>query len=166
MLCIVGPSGCGKTTLLKIIAGLIRPTSGTVTLDGKRVTTTPPSKRDLGFVFQSENSLFPHLSVEDNIRFPFVHGKRTPVEGKSLEECTNDILGLTGLEPFRTRAIEDLSGGQKQRVSIARAMVYQPSLLLLDEPLTFLDNELKSELMQIVFRSQGKIKNHVYFCHT
>lgn len=150
ILCVVGPSGCGKTTLLRIIAGLVPPKMGDVLINGQNASQTPTNERDLGFVFQEEGALFPHLSVRQNVEFPFRHGRRTLPEGQDWREAVNQIMADTQLVPHEKHMIHQLSGGLKQRVAIARAMVYQPSLLLLDEPLSSLDNKKKTSLIELI----------------
>jgi ABC-type Fe3+/spermidine/putrescine transport system ATPase subunit len=146
---ILGRSGEGKTTLLRIIAGLLRPSSGRVLINGVDARTIPTHKRDIGFVFQSEKALFPHLSVHENIAFPFKKGHRKPPHD-DWRVSVNRIINDMGLQGHAKDSISTLSGGLKQRVSIARALVYQPSVLLLDEPLNSLDNPRKDELLALL----------------
>jgi putative spermidine/putrescine transport system ATP-binding protein len=142
--CLLGPSGCGKTTLLRIIAGLEEPTTGTVSLAGKDITKVPAHKRDFGMVFQSL-ALFPHLSVAENVAYPLaIRG----VSAAERQKRAEDALELVHLPGRGTRAISQLSGGQRQRVAIARALVMEPALFLLDEPMSALDAKLR-ETMQI-----------------
>jgi multiple sugar transport system ATP-binding protein len=136
---IVGPSGCGKSTLLRLIAGLETPTSGRVWIAGRDITDAAPADRGLGMVFQSY-ALYPHLSVAENIAFPLRTAKRPKAEVSERVAQVADVLELTPLLNRRPRA---LSGGQRQRVSIARAIVREPAVLLLDEPLSNLDAELR-----------------------
>ena len=141
-LTLLGPSGCGKTTLLRIIAGFESPTSGTVLLDGKPITHLPPYKRDMNMVFQ-QYALFPHMTVEENIRFGLKMKKVPAAEQKRrLEEA----LEYTNLTEYRRRKPHELSGGQQQRVAVARAIVNKPRVLLLDEPLSALDYQLRRKL--------------------
>lgn len=149
---LLGPSGCGKTTLLKIIAGIERPDSGSIIFDGEDVTLLPPEKRNIGFVFQ-DLALFPHMSVFENVAF----GLR--VRGFSRDEIrrrVRDILELVGLDPevYAGRRVTQLSGGQQQRVAIARALVFEPSMLLLDEPFAHLDYKVKMRLLTELRRIQ------------
>ncbi|MDW6021629.1 ABC transporter ATP-binding protein [Mesorhizobium sp. BAC0120] len=139
---LLGPSGCGKTTLLKIIAGLVKADSGTLTLEGQRIDDVPTYKRDIGIVFQSY-ALFPHMSVEANIRFG-LEMRRVPE--KEARERVAEALAMVKLEGFARRMPQELSGGQQQRVAIARALVIRPRLLLLDEPLSNLDAVLRKSV--------------------
>ncbi len=144
--CFIGPSGCGKTTLLRIIAGLEDPTSGTVTLDGDPIRGPSPER---GMVFQ-EYSLFPWRTVLDNIVFG-LELKGVPVNER--KRLGRQYLKMVGLESFETRYPHELSGGMKQRVAIARALVNNPKALLMDEPFGALDaqtrNIMQSELLRI-----------------
>ncbi len=150
MLGILGPSGCGKTTILRIVAGLIRPNSGGVLFDGKDVTDVPPEKRNVGMVFQSY-ALFPHLNVEENIGFGLA------VRGKRMDEIrkrVKDLLELVRLEGYEKRRIDELSGGEMQRVALARALAPGVDILLLDEPLAALDAKLRNALKKEIRRIQ------------
>jgi molybdate transport system ATP-binding protein len=140
-----GPSGAGKTTLLKVIAGLLHPEEGYIEVNGevwlntaKRINL-PPQKRNIGFVFQ-DYALFPNMTVRQNLRY--AAGKR------SDETLINHLLNLTGLTIFANHKPETLSGGQKQRAAFARALIRKPALLLLDEPLSALDNQTRIQLQQ------------------
>lgn len=149
-LSIVGPSGCGKTTLLRLIAGFELPTEGTVRVRGTDVSSpssaVPPEHRDIGMVFQTF-ALWPHMKVADQIRFPLDHRKHLPDDvAADKEGRVTEVLRLTGLEEYRDRYPSELSGGQQQRVGLARAIAPKPSLLLMDEPLSALDAELREEL--------------------
>jgi ABC-type Fe3+/spermidine/putrescine transport system ATPase subunit len=149
MFCLTGPSGCGKTTLLKIVAGLEKPTGGCVRINGNDASRLTTRERGIGFVFQSELALFFHLNVRQNIEFPFTHGHRKAPNGDA-ETAVNRIIEKTGLMAHEYAPIRELSGGLKQRVAIARALVYQPAILLLDEPLNSLDNPKKDELLALL----------------
>ena len=137
-----GPSGAGKTTILRMLAGLTPPDSGKIVVDGQtwfdaaRRINLPPQKRAIGFVFQ-DYALFPNLSVRDNIAYAV---------DRSATRWVDELLELTGLGALQERLPSTLSGGQKQRVALARAMARKPALLLLDEPLSALDLELRSQL--------------------
>ncbi len=147
--CLLGPSGSGKTTLLKIVAGLVTPLSGKIKILEQDQAPIPTHRRNIGFVFQSPNALFPHLNVFDNIAFPFRRGSRSAPSGN----WKNDVLEMihkVGLTDYATKSVVTLSGGQRQRVALARALVYRPSLLLLDEPLSSLDNRLKGQLLELM----------------
>ena len=139
---LVGASGCGKTTLLRIIAGFTKPDSGVLTIDGRRVENLPPSKREIGFVFQSY-ALFPTQTIAQNIGFSLTirHKPKAEIAARVKELC--DLTQLTGLED---RYPHELSGGQQQRVALARALAPNPSILLLDEPLAALDAKIRAHL--------------------
>ena len=141
---LLGPSGCGKTTTLRIIAGLLSPDAGTVSLDGRDITNLVPEKRDVNTVFQNY-ALFPHMNVEKNISYGLrVRGVKKPEWQRRVAE----MLRLVQLEGYEKRMPSQLSGGQRQRVAIARAVVLNPKLLLLDEPLGALDLKLRKEMQQ------------------
>jgi len=140
---LVGPSGSGKTTLLRVIAGLEQPSQGTVIIDNKLMTGIPTHKRDVGLVFQ-DNQLFPHLSVFDNIAYSL----RIKRVSKALQiKKVNEMLSLIGMEDLARRDVGQLSGGEAKRIAVARALVADPFILLLDEPLTGLDAELHDRLL-------------------
>jgi ABC-type Fe3+/spermidine/putrescine transport system ATPase subunit len=146
---LLGPSGCGKTTLLRVVAGLLRPKRGRVLLDGRDITGLAPEKRPLNMVFQ-HLALFPHLSVGDNVGFGLALQK---VRTTDRRERVAAMLGLVGLAGLESRSTHQLSGGQQQRVALARALITEPSILLLDEPLGALDfairREMQSELKSL-----------------
>ena len=154
--CVVGPSGCGKSTLLNIIGGLEKPTSGTVTVDGKPVEGPGP---DRGVVFQ-QYALFPWLTVEDNVKFGL------KLQGKSPEEC-NEIaqkyIKLVQLEDFAKSYPKELSGGMKQRVAIARAYAVNPEVLLMDEPFGALDAQTRTQLQSELLKTWEKEKKTCFF---
>jgi putative spermidine/putrescine transport system ATP-binding protein len=144
---LLGPSGSGKTTLLNLIAGMVPPSTGRILIGGRDVTNSPPSQRQLGMVFQNY-ALMPHMTVFENIAFPLRVRKlsRTDIERK-----VRDVLELVRLLDLAARKPRELSGGQQQRVSLARCIVYNPALILLDEPLGALDKKLR-EQMQLELR--------------
>ncbi|MGO4284864.1 ABC transporter ATP-binding protein [Bosea sp. TAB14] len=144
---LLGPSGCGKTTLLRIVAGLMRPDSGRVVLDGEEITRKPPHRRDVSVVFQNY-ALFPHLTVAENVAFGL---KARGAPGDSIAPIVSRFLGLVQMTGFADRSVRALSGGQQQRVAVARALAVAPKLLLLDEPFSALDRKLR-EAMQIDLR--------------
>jgi putative spermidine/putrescine transport system ATP-binding protein len=144
---LLGPSGCGKTTLLRIVAGLMRPDTGNVVLDGQDMTRKPPHRRDVGVVFQNY-ALFPHLTVAENVAFGL---KAKGVAKETIPATVSRQLGLVQMGAFAERPIRGLSGGQQQRVAVARALATGPKLLLLDEPFSALDRKLR-EAMQIDLR--------------
>ncbi len=159
---IVGPSGCGKSTLLRLIAGLVEPTGGRVFIDGRDVTDAPPAERGLGMVFQSY-ALYPHLTVEENIAFPLKVQRLGKAEVRSRVAAVAEALDLDALLKRRPAA---LSGGQRQRVSIARAIVREPRVLLLDEPLSNLDAELRVRMRHEFARLHGRLgATMVYVTH-
>jgi ABC-type Fe3+/spermidine/putrescine transport system ATPase subunit len=141
---LLGPSGSGKTTLLNMIAGMVAPSRGRVLMGGRDVTALPIEARNVGYVFQS-HALFPHLDVAGNVGFALrVRG----VGRRERRRRTEEMLAFVDLPGFEARAIETLSGGQRQRVAIARALAAEPTILLLDEPLSALDPELRARLRQ------------------
>jgi NitT/TauT family transport system ATP-binding protein len=145
--CVVGPSGCGKTTLLKCIAGLLRPTRGEVLLRGKRVTEPP---EELALVFQEySRSLMPWASVRDNVLLPLRHKKLSRSDRKQLVEESLDAVGLTR---FIDHFPWQLSGGMQQRVAIARALAYQPAILLMDEPFASVDAQTRADLEDLTLQ--------------
>ena len=143
---LLGPSGCGKTTLLRAIAGLIQPTSGTVRFGSQLVGVSsvvlPPHKRGTGYVPQ-QGALFPHLNVAKNIAFGLDRNNYTKSE---ITEITQEMLGLIGMKGMEERLPSQLSGGQQTRVALARALAIKPKLILLDEPFSALDAVLREEL--------------------
>lgn len=161
ILALVGPSGCGKTTTLRIIAGLERPDSGFVRLDGRMVVSdtvfVPPEKRGVGMVFQ-DHALFPHLTVSENIAFG--------LRGQSVEQArqtVGDMLHLVGLLPLAKRYPHALSGGERQRVALARALAPRPVLVLMDEPFSSLDADLRMEMREHVRRILKSMQATVVF---
>jgi putative spermidine/putrescine transport system ATP-binding protein len=150
---LLGPSGCGKTTTLQMIAGLVEPTTCTITLDGRDITRETPNKRGLGIVFQSY-ALFPHMTVAENVAFGLEMRK---VARPEREERVKAMLGLVHLGALAERYPRQLSGGQRQRVAIARALVIQPPVLLLDEPLSNLDAKLREEMQFELRRIQQRV---------
>ncbi|MGU7771636.1 ABC transporter ATP-binding protein [Burkholderia sp. MR1-5-21] len=146
-LSLLGPSGSGKSTILNIIAGAVAPSTGTIVLDGKDVSTVPPRERGLGMVFQNY-ALLPHLNVFDNVAFPLrIRG----ISKAEIAQRVRNALERVGLVGYENRKPRELSGGQQQRVGIARCIVYSPSVILMDEPLGALDKKLRDQL-------QGEIK--------
>ena len=139
---LVGPSGSGKSTILKIIAGLLEPTSGTVLFEGKDVTWLAPEKRNIGMVFQ-HYALFPNMTVLENVEFGLLVRGVHPADRRKKAERALEIVQIA---PLGHRRIHQLSGGQQQRVALARAVVFQPDILLLDEPLSALDAKIRLEL--------------------
>ncbi|HEY0416615.1 MAG TPA: ABC transporter ATP-binding protein [Gaiellaceae bacterium] len=140
--CLLGPSGCGKTTTLNLIGGFVNASSGEIWIRDERVDSLPPHRRRVNTVFQSY-ALFPHMSVRDNVGFGL---KMARVAASDARGRTDEALRLVGLEEFGDRVPGQLSGGQQQRVAVARALVNQPAVLLLDEPLGALDLKLRHRL--------------------
>lgn len=140
---LVGPSGCGKTTTLRAIAGFETPSEGSITIRGQEMNGVPPEERDLGIVFQNY-ALFPHMSVAENVGYGLNFAD--PPDGGSTAQRITDLLALVDLSGMSTRKPEQLSGGQKQRVAIARALAAGPDILLLDEPMSALDAQLRERL--------------------
>ena len=144
----LGPSGCGKTTTLRMIAGFEIPTEGEILLDGKEIGNLPPNKRPINTVFQ-RYALFPHLNIFDNIAFGL---KLKKLSKDKIKRKVKKVLEMVDLEGFETRKVATLSGGQQQRIAIARALVNEPQILLLDEPLGALDLKMRKE-MQLELKS-------------
>ncbi|GGH44829.1 ATP-binding cassette domain-containing protein [Frigidibacter albus] len=152
MLALLGPSGCGKTTILRMIAGLIEPTSGAIQLNGREISQTPVHKRNMGMVFQAY-ALFPHMTVAGNVAFGLEmrgipHSERGPKVQRALDMVKLGHLG--------DRRVTQLSGGQQQRCAIARSLVIEPELLLLDEPLSNLDAKLRDEMRDEIREIQSR----------
>ncbi len=139
---LLGPSGSGKSTLLRVIAGIVAPDSGRVDIDGVDVTAVPTHRRSVGMVFQDEQ-LFPHLDVGDNVAFGM---RMAGVAKAERSDRAEELLRLVGLDGFARRSIDHLSGGEAKRVALARSLAPEPSVLLLDEPLTGLDRDLRDHL--------------------
>lgn len=159
LVALLGPSGCGKTTALRILAGLDRATSGTVSVGGKDLTRVPASKRDMGMVFQAY-SLFPHMTVIDNVAFGL---KMRGRDGAARRTRAGDMLELVGLGEHADRYAHQLSGGQQQRVALARALAIEPSVLLLDEPLSALDAKVRVQLRDEIRRVQVEVGTTTLF---
>lgn len=151
--CFLGPSGCGKTTLLRIIAGLETPTSGSIFQGGNDITRRPPAERDYGIVFQSY-ALFPNLSVTDNVAYGLVNRR---VDRSEIGKRVAELLKLVGLPGSEAKYPSQLSGGQQQRIALARALATSPGLLLLDEPLSALDALERVRLRQEIRALQQKL---------
>ena len=149
---LLGVSGCGKSTLIKAVLGLIPSYEGKIFLNGKDVSALPPEKRNCTVVFQ-DLRLFPHLTVGENIAFPLHFQKKSKEKEREIIE---ELLSLVQLEGFNKRTIESLSGGQKQRVAIARALAQNAELLLLDEPFSSLDPNLRKEMGELLLQLREK----------
>ena len=153
-LVLMGPTGSGKTTLLNVVAGLLRPLSGRIELDGRDITDLPPEERPIGYVFQ-DCRLFPHLTVRENIAFgPRARG----LKGKELEERVEWALELVGAEGLADKKPHQLSGGEARKVALARALALRPRLLLLDEPLAHVDERTREELLDKLRRVREELK--------
>jgi spermidine/putrescine transport system ATP-binding protein len=139
---LLGPSGCGKTTTLRLIGGFETPTSGKVLFNGDNINDVPPYKRKVNTVFQ-KYALFPHMNVYENIAFGL---KIKKMDKHVIDEKVKHMLSMVNLEGFEKRSVDSLSGGQQQRIAIARALVNEPDVLLLDEPLGALDLKLRKEM--------------------
>ena len=159
---LLGPSGSGKSTVLRMVAGLEQPDTGDILIDGQEVTDVPPWRRGLGMVFQ-QYANFPHMNVADNVSYGLRYSGASRSE---VEARVESLLNLVGLSGFQERRVTQLSGGEQQRVAIARALAPRPSLLLLDEPLSALDEKIRRE-MQIELRNiqQSTGTTFVYVTH-
>lgn len=150
LIALLGPSGCGKTTTMRAIAGLLAPASGQIEIDGADVTHTPANKRGIGLVFQSY-ALFPHLSAFENVAFGLRLQRLPDAQVRAKTDAGMATVGLTG---FEARKPAELSGGQQQRLALARSLVMEPKVLLLDEPLSNLDARLRLEMRNELQRVQ------------
>src|SRR5450631_1348478 len=153
LVALLGPSGCGKTTALRLVAGLEESNGGRVVFGGKDVTGLPASKRDVGMVFQAY-SLFPHMTALQNVAFGLTLRRKTADERRRR---AGEMLELVGLSGFADRYASQMSGGQQQRVALARALAIQPTVLLLDEPLSALDAKVRSRLRDEIRRVQLEV---------
>ncbi|BCY12348.1 ABC transporter ATP-binding protein [Actinoplanes sp. L3-i22] len=157
LIALLGPSGCGKTTALRVLAGLEDADQGQVLVGGKDVTRLPANKRDMGMVFQAY-SLFPHLTALQNVEFGMrLRGRKKPA-GRAQE-----MLDLVGLSTHASRYASQLSGGQQQRVALARALAIEPTVLLLDEPLSALDAKVRVQLRDEIRRIQTEVGTTTLF---
>jgi len=159
LVALLGPSGCGKTTALRIIAGLEKTNAGRVQLNSKDITNDPAHVRNMGMVFQAY-SLFPHLNVAENVAFGL---KMRKVSKSVRDKKINSILELVGLDHHHKRFAHQLSGGQQQRVALARALVIEPEVLLLDEPLSALDAQVRTNLREEIRRLQLELGTTTLF---
>jgi putative spermidine/putrescine transport system ATP-binding protein len=161
-LTLLGPSGSGKTTTLNMIAGFVDVTAGELLVDGRPVSDLPPSRRNIGMVFQ-HYALFPHMTVSANVEYPL---RQRKVPKADRRKKVAEALETVGLEKFGGRTPKELSGGQQQRVALARAMVYDPRVLLMDEPLGALDKKLRDSLQLEIKRIHGELgTTFVYVTH-
>jgi len=153
ILAMIGPSGSGKTTALRAVAGFVRPASGRIHIGGADVTDLPPYERGLAMVVQNY-ALFPHMRVKDNVAFGLkARGAAKPL----IEERVDDALRIVGMQTFLKRYPRELSGGQQQRVAIARALAVRPRVLLLDEPLSALDAQIRRSMVEEIARLHGDL---------
>lgn len=150
---LLGPSGCGKTTTLRILGGFETPDNGKVIFDGKDITALPPNERNLNTVFQ-KYALFPHMSIAENIAFGLKIKKKSKAY---IDDKIKYALKLVNLDGFEHRSIDSLSGGQQQRIAIARAIVNEPKVLLLDEPLGALDLKLRQDMQYELIRLKNEL---------
>jgi iron(III) transport system ATP-binding protein len=153
MVTLLGPSGCGKTTTLRMLAGFETPSSGSICIDDRDITTTPVNKRDIGMVFQSY-ALFPHMSVRENVAFGL---KVLNLSKAEINRRVDDILKMMALAPLADRQPSQLSGGQQQRVALARTVVAEPRVLLFDEPLSNLDAQLRERMRDELRQLQQRL---------
>lgn len=158
-LTILGPSGSGKTTVLRMIAGFLGVTSGAIHLDGTDISRMPPGQRGIGMVFQNY-ALFPHLSALENVCYPLKMRKWKKADRLRRAEEVLDLVGLSG---FESRLPRSMSGGQQQRVAVARALAFEPTLLLMDEPLGALDRELRVRMAGELRRLHEELGNTVLY---
>ena len=154
MVALLGPSGAGKTTVLKAVAGLLHPHEGEIIIDGQPVRNLPPEKRNAVMVFQ-KSLLFPFMNVEQNIAFGM---RMQGVHGREARNKISEIMQLTELSGLGQRKVHELSGGQQQRVSLARALVLKPAILLLDEPLSNLDANLRQQMRELIQEIQTETR--------
>lgn len=143
LLVLVGPSGCGKSTILRTVAGLETPSEGTIQLDGQNINDVPPQRRDIAMVFQSY-ALYPHMTVRENMGFGLRHSSDTPKT--DIETAVAETAATLGIDTHLDRQPPELSGGQQQRVALGRAIVRDPDVFLLDEPLSNLDAKLRAKM--------------------
>lgn len=154
LVALLGPSGCGKTTTMRMLAGLLAPSTGDIHFDGRSVLRIPPERRGAVMVFQ-KHLLFPHMNVADNVGFGL---KMRGVAKAEIERRVREMLALVQLPGFEGRRAHALSGGQQQRVALARALVIEPTVLLLDEPLANLDANLRLEMRKLIREIQQTLK--------
>lgn len=161
-LTLLGPSGSGKTTLLMSIAGFTRPDAGSIRIDNKEIVALPPHKRNIGMVFQNY-ALFPHMTVAENVGYPL---KLRGVGKAERDQRITAALAAVQMDRFASRNVAQLSGGQRQRVAVARAIVFEPNIILMDEPLSALDKKLREEMQVELKHLQVRLgRTVVYVTH-
>ena len=159
---LLGPSGSGKTTCLMMLAGFESVTAGEIQIDGKPIQNIPPNKRNLGMVFQ-DYALFPHMTVKENLAFPLEVRKNSNDE---IKQKVDEALSMVALNGYESRRIGQLSGGQKQRVAVARALIFRPEIILMDEPLGALDKNLREEMQFEIMRLHDSLGiTFIYVTH-
>jgi spermidine/putrescine ABC transporter ATP-binding subunit len=162
LLALLGPSGSGKTTTLRLLAGFENPTNGEILLNDETVNKYPPHKRDMGMVFQ-DYALFPHMNVRENIAFGI---KRKHNMGEEIDQRITEVLEMVDLAGYQDRKPDELSGGQQQRIATARAVAFEPQVLLMDEPLGALDKKLRDQLQIEIAELQKQLNTTtVYVTH-
>lgn len=156
---LLGPSGSGKTTLLNLVAGYLPPDTGRILIGDRDITHTPPRKRNVGMVFQNY-ALFPHLSVFENVAYGL---RARRVTSSEIRQRVDQALEMVQLEGFGSRSIQQLSGGQQQRIALARALVFEPDVLLMDEPLGALDRQLRKYVQLEIRRLHKQIQRTIIY---
>ncbi len=158
-LTLLGPSGSGKSTTLMMIAGFVQPDQGSIVLDGKNITDLPPHKRDFGIVFQNY-ALFPHMTVQQNLEFGL---RMRKADAATRARRVAEVLELVGLQDLRDRFPRQISGGQQQRVAVGRALIYEPRVLLMDEPLGALDRNMRQQMQYEIMALHEKLKATIIY---